>query len=117
MDSLIAPRTDDRAWEGLAGPIPMPSPSPDTATGTTSRLDPGRPGSSVSVSSGITPEEAQMHLAKAIYASGCPLSMVDNKLWAKFFKTLRPFFKIRPGTQFQTSSWEGLPGVSATVKD
>ncbi|KAG0709978.1 hypothetical protein GWK47_023743 [Chionoecetes opilio] len=39
-------------------------------------------------------EEAQMQLAKAIYASGCPLSMVDNKLWAKFFKTLRPSFKI-----------------------
>lgn len=35
-----------------------------------------------------------MQLARAIYASGCPLSLVDDKFWGKFFKTLRPSFKI-----------------------
>ncbi|KAG0725274.1 Cuticle protein AM1199 [Chionoecetes opilio] len=45
-------------------PIPMPSPSPDTATGTTSRPDTGRPGSSVSVSSGITPVTSNPAKAK-----------------------------------------------------
>ncbi|XP_076050142.1 uncharacterized protein LOC143030807 [Oratosquilla oratoria] len=97
----------------------MALPRPDTPTCTTSK-----PGSSVSVSSGITPvtstpakakkvthqkiasytyvdkmtetqtEEAQLQLARTIYTSGCPLGMVGNKLWVKFFKTLRPSFKI-----------------------
>ncbi|KAG0712765.1 hypothetical protein GWK47_017731 [Chionoecetes opilio] len=126
----------------------MPSPSPDTATGTTNIPDPGRPGSSVSVSSGITPvtsnpakakkttqqkiasytyvdkmtdtqtEEAQMQLAKAIYASGCPLSMVDNKLWAKFFKTLRPSFKIPSRDSISNNLLERVyQECSATVKE
>ena len=39
-------------------------------------------------------EQAQLQLARAIYASGTPLNIVENKLWLKFFHTLRPSFKV-----------------------
>ncbi|XP_076058651.1 uncharacterized protein LOC143035670 [Oratosquilla oratoria] len=121
----------------------MALPRPDTATGTTSR-----PGSSVSVSSGITPvtstpvkakkltrqknasytyvdkmtetqtEEAQLQLARVIYASGCPLNLVGNKLWAKFFKTLRPSLKIPSRDSVSNNLLERIyQECSVTVKE
>lgn len=59
-----------------------------------------------------------MQLAQAIYASGCPLSMVDNKLWAKFFKTLRPSFKIPSRDSISNNLLERVYNeCSATVKE
>lgn len=34
------------------------------------------------------------HLARAIYASGCPLSLVENTYWRKAFEVLRPSYKL-----------------------
>ncbi|RXG72428.1 hypothetical protein Avbf_00117, partial [Armadillidium vulgare] len=34
------------------------------------------------------------HLARAIFASGCPLSLVENSYWRKAFEVLRPSYKL-----------------------
>ncbi|XP_076042200.1 uncharacterized protein LOC143026089 [Oratosquilla oratoria] len=127
----------------FTSPIPMALPRPDTATGTTSR-----PGSSVSLSSGITPvtstpakakkliqqkiasytyvdkmtetqiKEAQLQLARAFYASGCPLCLVGNKLQAKFFKTLKPSFNIPSRDSISNNILERVyQECSVTVKE
>ena len=41
-------------------------------------------------------QENEMLLAKAIYSSGTPLSIVDNNQWQIFFRNLRPSFQL-PG--------------------
>ncbi|XP_076048294.1 uncharacterized protein LOC143029524 [Oratosquilla oratoria] len=87
-------------------PLLIALPRPDTATDTTSR-----PGSSVS-------EEDQLQLARAIYANGCPLSIVGNKLWAKFLKTLRPSFKIPSRDSISNNLLERVyQECSVTVKE
>ena len=35
-----------------------------------------------------------MHVARAIFSSGCPLSLVENSYWQKAFAVLRPAYKI-----------------------
>lgn len=45
----------------------------------------------------MTPEDQEVltrELAIAIFASGTPLSIVENKYWVAFFKSLRPCFKL-----------------------
>ena len=35
----------------------------------------------------------QLDLARLVYATGCPLSMVESSLWLKFWKKWKPSFK------------------------
>ncbi|RXG69628.1 hypothetical protein Avbf_02688 [Armadillidium vulgare] len=43
----------------------------------------------------LQPEEIiNTHLARAIFASGCPLSLVENSYWRKAFEVLRPSYKL-----------------------
>ena len=34
------------------------------------------------------------HLARAIYASGCPLQLTTNKHWKRFFQVIRPAYTV-----------------------
>lgn len=34
-----------------------------------------------------------MHLARAVFATAAPLSLVENPYWKKFFAAIRPAFK------------------------
>ncbi|CAH1106970.1 unnamed protein product [Psylliodes chrysocephalus] len=47
-------------------------------------------------------ESLNQSLAKAIFVSGTPLSMVEHPLWLEFFKRLRPSFK--PPSRYRLSS-------------
>lgn len=35
-------------------------------------------------------EKLEILLARAMYATDCPLSLFDNEYWSEFFKNLRP---------------------------
>lgn len=48
-------------------------------------------------------ENAQMKLARAIYASGCPLSLVENKYWLDCMSSIRPAFKMPTRNQMSNS--------------
>lgn len=47
-------------------------------------------------------EKMQIDLATLIYATGAPLSMVENSLWMKFWKKWKPSFK--PPNRHQISN-------------
>lgn len=47
-------------------------------------------------------ESLNQSLAKAIFVSGAPLSMVDHPLWVEFLKKLRPSFK--PPSRYRLTS-------------
>lgn len=36
----------------------------------------------------------QLDLARVMYATGCPLSMVENGYWVNFFKKWKPAFTL-----------------------
>lgn len=60
---------------------------------------------------------AQTLLAKAIYASGTPLSITENRYWVEYHKFLRPSFNLP--TKFQLSNsilTETFKKVSAEVQ-
>jgi len=39
-------------------------------------------------------ETINHHLARAIFASGTPLSIVENPYWIKLFSVIRPAYKL-----------------------
>jgi hypothetical protein len=38
-------------------------------------------------------EQINEHLARAIFASGCPLSLMENFYWRKFLEAVRPAYQ------------------------
>jgi len=57
----------------------------------------------------ITPSEQdnlEEQLAKALYASGAPLSLVENPYWSDFYRQLRPAFKLPSCTQYPVAVLE-----------
>lgn len=54
-------------------------------------------------------------MARAIYESGCPLSMVENKRWIKLFSNLRPAFKLPHRKMLSTSLLERVYEEAATI--
>ena len=59
-----------------------------------------------------------MQLAKAVYASGSPLSLVENKYWIQFFTALRPAFKLPTRKKMSTELLEKVYlETTTTVKE
>jgi len=48
-------------------------------------------------------ETINHHLARAIFASGTPLSIVENQYWIKLFSVLKPAFKL-PSRHYLTGN-------------
>ena len=44
--------------------------------------------------SSATQKELDESLARAIYASGTPLTIIENPFWISFFNKLRPAYKV-----------------------
>ncbi|RXG73712.1 hypothetical protein Avbf_02279, partial [Armadillidium vulgare] len=64
----------------------------------------------------LQPEEIiNTHLARAIFASGCPLSLVENSYWRKAFEVLCPSYKV-PSRFHLTNKYLELEEEYETIK-
>nr|XP_047131849.1 uncharacterized protein LOC124810878 [Hydra vulgaris] len=63
-------------------------------------------------------ESIDVHLSRAIYASGSPLSLVENRYWKTFLNNLRPAYKIPTRNEMSNRLLDNeYNRISANVKE